>query len=85
MTEAGRRSPDRGRLRWRCMRRGLLELDLVLERFLATRFDALDAGQLEALDRLLDMEDHDLWAVINGRAECDRSEFAQLVALLRSC
>jgi antitoxin CptB len=77
-------APHRGKLRWRMMRRGLLELDLVFERFLSKHFDALDDAQLAALDRLLDWEDTDLWEVVSGRRECDDMQFKELVDLLRA-
>ena len=56
------------RLRWRC-RRGLLENDLILERFLDARADSLDDGDVAMLDRLLDLPDNDLWDLIAGRVE----------------
>jgi len=43
---------DRRRLRWRC-RRGLLENDLVLQRFLVRYGDRLDRLRLDALNELL--------------------------------
>jgi succinate dehydrogenase flavin-adding protein (antitoxin of CptAB toxin-antitoxin module) len=73
-----------GRLRWRMMRRGLLELDLVFERFLAREFDALDDTQRADLDRLLDYEDTDLWAVLSGREECADASLRDLVQRLRA-
>ncbi len=73
-----------GRLRWRMMRRGLLELDLVFERFLARDFEALDDVQRADLDRLLDFEDTDLWAVLSGREECADPSLRDLVHRLRA-
>jgi len=58
------------RLRWRC-RRGLLENDLILARFLDRRGDALNEQEAAALDRLLDLSDNDLWDVLSGRAAAD--------------
>jgi antitoxin CptB len=55
------------RLRWRC-RRGMLENDLVLARFLDRRADTLTEADVAALDRLLDLPDNDLWDVLSGRA-----------------
>jgi len=69
------RLDERGlsKLRWRC-RRGLLENDLILERFLDARAESLDDGQVAMLDRLLDLPDNDLWDLIAGRVEpVDRS------------
>ena len=61
------------KLKWRC-RRGLLENDLILERFLDARAESLDDGQVAMLDRLLDLPDNDLWDLIAGRVEpVDRS------------
>jgi antitoxin CptB len=78
---AGRLSPERlSRLRWRC-RRGMLENDLVLERFLARRGDALTEDEVAMLDRLLDLPDNELWDLIAGRAE-PADAVAPLVAVL---
>ena len=70
------------RLRWRC-RRGLLENDLVLERFLERRGAALDRERLAVLDELLALPDPDLWALIGGQRECDEPRLAAMVAMLR--
>jgi antitoxin CptB len=56
------------RLRWRC-RRGLLENDLILARFMETRAGTLTEDRVAMLDRLLDLPDNDLWDLIAGRAE----------------
>ena len=73
---------DRDRFRWRC-RRGLLELDLVLSRFLGTRFDQLTPDQKDALTRLLDVPDNDLLDMVMGRAETDDVACAEIVGMLR--
>ena len=70
------------RLRWRC-RRGLLENDLVLERFLERHGAALDRERLAALDELLARPDPDLWALVSGQCECDEPRLAAMVAMLR--
>ena len=69
------------RLRWRC-RRGMLENDLVLARFLDDRGDALSAAEAVALDRALDLPDNELWDIIAGRQQPEAS-VAPLVATLR--
>jgi antitoxin CptB len=56
------------RLRWRC-RRGLLENDLVLARFLERYADLLGETQLAALNDLLALPDPDLWDLLSGRRE----------------
>lgn len=45
------------RLSWRC-RRGLLELDIMLGRFIKNNYEALNMGQMEALDQLLALPDN---------------------------
>ena len=54
------------RLRWRC-RRGMLENDLILTRFLEARGATITADEITALDRLLDLPDNDLWDLVSGR------------------
>ena len=51
------------RVRWRC-RRGLLELDIVLGRFIEQHYACLNKAQQVAFDRLLDMPDPILWDMI---------------------
>jgi len=70
------------RLKWKC-RRGLLELDLVLERFLQHGAAALDEQSLDLLNELLDYQDNDLWDILNGRSEDYLPRHRALVDLLR--
>ena len=70
------------RIRWHC-RRGLLELDLVLNQFLEGRFNELTTEQKGALTRLLDLPDNDLWDLVIGRAETDDVACAEIVSMLR--
>lgn len=72
----------KGRVRWHC-RRALLELDLVLERFIERHFDSLEDAQLADLEDLLRCEDHDLWAMVNGSQECPEGRWREIIALLQ--
>jgi antitoxin CptB len=54
------------RLRWRA-RRGLLENDLLIERFLQREGDSLDASDIDALGRLLELPDPILFELLLGR------------------
>ena len=54
------------RMRWRC-RRGLLELDIVLGRFVDLHYDGLDEARRAAFDVLLEVPDALLWDMITGR------------------
>ena len=71
------------RLRWRC-RRGMLENDLVLARYLDARGGAIAAEDVAALDRLLDLSDGELWDVIAGRTEPGDPALVPVVSALRS-
>ena len=51
------------RLRWGC-RRGLLELDIVLNRFWENEFAQLDSQAQRAFEGLLAYADNDLWYLI---------------------
>jgi succinate dehydrogenase flavin-adding protein (antitoxin of CptAB toxin-antitoxin module) len=70
------------RVRWHC-RRGLLELDLVLGRFLECHWPQLTAQQRDAFVRLLELPDGDLWDLASGRTECHDPRAAQVVERLR--
>lgn len=75
---------DYERLRWRCIRRALLELDITLTRFLdGGEFEKLDDDQQQAFVVLADMEDYDLWDLLTGKAEIDDPRLAHMVALIR--
>jgi antitoxin CptB len=58
----------RARLRWRS-RRGLLENDLILTRFLDAHEIELSDDEVDALTQLLDLSDNDLLDLLLGRTE----------------
>ena len=68
---------DQNRLKWKC-RRGLLELDLVLERYLSRN------PQDHQLGEFLDLADNDLWDIISGRSDSYDARFEGVVARLRA-
>ena len=59
---------NRARLRWRS-RRGLLENDILLTRFLDAHEESLSDDDVDALTRLLDLADNPLLDLILGRGE----------------
>jgi len=67
------------RLKWRC-RRGLLELDLVLEKFIPTLKDE----DVQPLAALLELPDNDLWDIVSGRSDAYERRFEQTVVRLRA-
>jgi antitoxin CptB len=74
---------DLRRLRWRC-RRGMLENDLVLARFLERYAADLDGERLAQLNALLEYGDNELWDLLSGRAECADPHLAAVLAMIRS-
>ena len=60
--------PALGKLKWRC-RRGMLENDLLIERFFQRHETALTQRQADALARLMDLSDNDLLDLLLRRKE----------------
>jgi antitoxin CptB len=77
---------NRTRLRWRS-RRGLLENDLILTRFLEANEQDLTDEEVDALTRLLDLADNPLLDLLLGRnepsGEVDLPHVHALLAKLR--
>ena len=61
---------NRARLRWRS-RRGLLENDILLTRFLDAHEESLSDEEVDALTRLLDLADNPLMDLLLARTEPD--------------
>ena len=68
------------RVRWHC-RRGLLELDVVLTRFLDRHFERLSAQQRATFNRLLDFPDNDLWDFVTGKQPPPDADTARIISL----
>ena len=66
------------RLKWKC-RRGLLELDLILQKYLESN------PEDEELNPLLDLQDNDLLDIVSGRSEDFDPRHRGVVARLRAC
>jgi antitoxin CptB len=73
---------DLDRVRWRC-RRGLLELDIILARFLDTGFADLDADGRRIFTELLGLADNDLWDLISRRQSAPEAAQERVLELLR--
>jgi antitoxin CptB len=69
---------EKNRLQWKC-RRGLLELDLVLQRFLVKH------PEDNMLSELLDAADNDLWDIVSGRSDPLDEKYRATVERLRAC
>ena len=65
-------------LRWRC-RRGMRELDQLLERWLDRRWAQASEAERAVFRRLLQVEDDKLWRTVLGYERLDDVEAQQLV------
>jgi antitoxin CptB len=73
----------RARLRWRS-RRGLLENDLVLTRFLDAHELSLTDEEVDALTRILELQDNDLMTLLLGQNEPEKElDLPHVRALLK--
>ena len=70
------------RLKWRS-RRGLLELDLVFERFWAGPGMRMTDGEAQALERLLALPDNDLLDLVMRRTETADANLRSMLEVLR--
>ena len=74
------------RLRWRC-RRGLLENDLIIERFFASHAATLTEAQAQGVQALMDRPDNDLLDLLLARSEPEgdlaRPEVISVLRLMR--
>ena len=71
------------RVRWRS-RRGLLELDIVLGRFIDAFYMQLNDAELLVFEALLDMPDNPLWDMIAGRQESTQEYQRALLEKIKS-
>ena len=74
---------ERDRIQWHC-RRGLLELDLILQRFLDRRLDTLNANEVEVFNALLEFADNDLLDMVMGRAEPADERLNAVLEMMRT-
>lgn len=70
------------RLRWLC-RRGMKELDLLMQNYLDNRYPAASAADQQAFQAILQMPDPDLYDLILGRTESSDVEVARVINILR--
>jgi antitoxin CptB len=86
--EASDRLSERGlsKLRWRC-RRGLLENDLLIQKFFERYADSLTVGQARGLHALMDLADNDLLDLLLLRKEPEAGittmEMSEVLGMLR--
>ena len=71
------------RVRWRS-RRGLLELDIVLGRFIEAQYMQLSEKEKQVFEELLDMPDNPLWDMISGKQDLTQKEQQALLEKIKS-
>lgn len=73
---------EAGALKWRC-RRGMLELDLMLQTFVDKQISKLSVAEREVFDRLLDYPDQLLLELFLKQTLSSDKEISQLVERIR--
>ncbi len=73
----------RKRLRHLAHGRGMLEVELVLRPFADSELQALDQAGLDCFERLLQIDDLDIWEIIVGRRPIPAELDAGMIAKLR--
>jgi antitoxin CptB len=58
----------RKRLLFRCWHRGTREMDLILGQFADAEIGTLSMPEVDELERLIELTDHDLYAAVCGEA-----------------
>lgn len=74
---------EKARLTWHC-RRGMLELDLILQSFLEKRLDQLTEKEIKAFDSLLSNTDPELFAWLMGHEAPQDKELSDIVTIIRN-
>lgn len=69
-------------LRWRC-RRGMLELDILLNEFIDKKYTLLDNNQKDVFDQILDYPDQLLFDLFLGHMESSDTKVSDLVQTIR--
>ncbi len=69
------RDAEQRRFAWRC-RRGLLELDIVLQDFVQHHYDTLTLEELQVFDGLLALPDNEFWMLVNNTSAMDQASGA---------
>jgi len=73
---------DRQRLMWQC-RRGMLELDILLQGFVESCYDDLSESDKRAFEALLVYPDQELLEYFLEQSQADDKDIAKLVKFIR--
>ena len=69
------------RIRWNC-RRGMLELDIILENFFDNYYLQLDAADQKRFIALLACTDQELWGWLMQNVKSENPDISKIVALI---
>ena len=73
---------QKAKLKWQC-RRGMLELDLILNRFLKENVDHMTPQQLDSFEALLTHSDPEINLWLMGYEEPQEKELVDIVTFIR--
>ncbi len=76
--------PSTNQLRWAC-RRGLLELDLLLNSYMDNVYGQLTDSEKRQFITLLDMQDQEMYEMLTGKTSPNDKELADLLERIRDC
>lgn len=71
------------RMTWHC-RRGMLELDVVLEPFMRQHFRQLSFADQQCFEKLLACEDQDLFSWVMRRTQPEDADLQRILSLVLS-
>jgi len=74
---------EQRRLAWRC-RRGMLELDIILQKFVNEQFGSLNMDELHVFDELLELPDNDFWEKIRDTQQVEDERLQSVLTKLRA-
>ena len=78
-----RRMSEADRIRWQC-RRGMLELDVILQPYFERALTELDEAGWQAFIALLSEPDPDIYSWLMGYAKPDNPAHARAIAAIRA-
>lgn len=74
--------PELSRVKWQC-RRGMLELDILLNQFIEKEYEALNKDQSIVFDALLDYPDQVLYDLLLEKMNTSDKAVSELVRVIR--
>ena len=73
---------SKAKIKWQC-RRGMLELDLILNRFVSEQLEKLTLKQVSAFEMLLNYPDPDIYNWLMGNEVPSEQELVDIVTFIQ--